>query len=125
LTDDFDIRRLFNNEKDKTKKAVVIPENAFSSGKMRMRDIYVNQPKIKKELSISEMWYDILSETISILAFISSYSKIECIFKEGNIKDFNYEILKIFDELNNDEDLKEIFVYYLKKNHLKNMLLIF
>jgi hypothetical protein len=119
LTDDFDIRRLFNNEKDKAKKAVVIPENAFSSGKMRMRDIYVNQPKIKKELSISEMWYDILSETISILAFISSYSKIECIFKEGNIKDFNYEILKIFDELNNDEDLKEIFVYYLKKRVIK------
>jgi hypothetical protein len=119
LTDDFDIRRLFNNEKDKSKKAVVIPENAFSSGKMRMRDIYVNQPKIKKELSISEMWYDILSETISILAFISSYSKIECIFKEGNIKDFNYEILKIFDELNNDEDLKEIFVYYLKKRVIK------
>lgn len=121
LTDDFDIRRLFNNEKDKDKKAVIIPENVFSSGKRRVKDIYAiyaKQPK-NKEISISEMWYDILSESISILSFISSYSNIECIFKEGKIKDFNYEILKIFDELNSDEHLKEIFVYYLKKRVIK------
>lgn len=122
LTDDFDIRRLFNNEKDKDKKAVIIPENVFSSGKRRVKDIYAihaKQPKINKEISISEMWYDILSESISILSFISSYSNLECIFKEGKIKDFNYEILKIFDELNSDEHLKEIFVYYLKKRVIK------
>ena len=119
LTDDFDIRRLFNNEKGKNKRAVIIPENAFSSGKRSVKDIYAKQPKIKKEISITEMWYDILGESISILTFISSYSNHECIFKEGKIKDFNYEILKIFDELNNDEHLKEIFVYYLKKRVIK------
>ena len=119
LTDEFDIRRLFNNEKGKNKRAVIIPENAFSSGKRSVKDIYAKQPKIKKEISITEMWYDILGESISILTFISSYSNHECIFKEGKIKDFNYEILKIFDELNNDEHLKEIFVYYLKKRVIK------
>ena len=119
LTDDFDIRRLFNNEKGKNKKAVIIPEQVFLSGKRRLKDIYTKQPKIKNEISVSEMWYDILSESISILTFISSYSNLECIFTDDKIKEINYEILKIFDELDNDEHLKEIFVFYLKKRVIK------
>jgi hypothetical protein len=119
LIDDFDIRRLFKNDKGKNKRAVIIPEHEFLSGKRRLQDIYIKQQKTKKDISITEMWYDIVSESISILSFITSYSKIECIFKEEGINDFNYEILKIFDELDNDKHLKDIFVFYLKKRVIK------
>ena len=130
---DFDIRRLFNEEdakgkgngnaRGKDKKAVILPENAFSGGKMRIKDIYEGKQNAakapKKGISVIDMWYDIISEAISILSFITSYSKLECIFSENKITDFNYEILKIFDEINHDEYLKDIFIYYLKKRVIK------
>jgi hypothetical protein len=53
------------------------------------------------------------------LSFITSYSKLECIFSKNKITDFNYEILKIFDEINHDDYLKDIFIYYLKKRVIK------
>ena len=128
---DFDIRRLFNEEdakgkgkgNGKDKEAVILPEDAFSGGKMRIKDIYEGKQNAakapKKGISVIDMWYDIISEAISILSFITSYSKLECIFSENKITDFNYEILKIFDEINHDEYLKDIFIYYLKKRVIK------
>ena len=90
---------------------------------MELKDIFKNQNKkapknateADKNKETEMLVYDIISETISILTFISSYSKLECIFNKDKIKDFNYEILKIFDDLNNDPELKDIFIYYLRK----------
>jgi hypothetical protein len=129
---DFDIRRLFNDDdggkgkgRGNGKNAVIQPEDAFSGGKMRIKDIYEGKKKAaagagaKKEISPIDMWYDIISEAISILSFITSYSKLECIFGKNKITDINYEILKIFDEINHDDYLKDIFIYYLKKRVIK------
>jgi site-specific DNA-methyltransferase (adenine-specific) len=120
------IRGTFNHEKVKGKKKVpsILPDKVISPGKkLELNDIFKNQNKkvpknateADKNKETEMLLYDIISETISILTFITSYSKLECIFNKDKIKDFNYEILKIFDDINNDPELKDIFIYYLRK----------
>ena len=116
----FDFSRLFKNDKTAGKALVVKTDLAFV-----LKNIYTLQPKKgKKEVkepNFIDIWIDILSETISILSFISSYYKneFECIFVEDKRKDFNYEILRIFEELNDDKELKVMFIYFLKKRVIK------
>jgi hypothetical protein len=116
----FDFSRLFKNDKTAGKALAVKPDLAFV-----LKNIYTLQPKKgKKEVkepNVIDIWIDILSETISILSFISSYYKneFECIFVDDKRKDFNYEILKIFEELNDDKELKVMFIYFLKKRVIK------
>ena len=121
----FDFSRLFNKDKAAGKTAAVIPTLAFQKGTDELKKyIHIIPKKGKKdvkEFDVIDMWIDILSETISILSFISSYYKneFECIFVEDKRKDFNYEILKIFEELNDDKELKVMFIYFLKKRVIK------
>ena len=137
-----DISSLFNYKKDKGKgkDVVVLPKNAISPGKMlEFKDLFKKQTKKRgkakagtdtdindadKNKDDEMLLYDVISETISILTFISSYSNIECIFSKDKIKDFKYEILKIFDELNDDQELKEIYIYYLKKRIVRKEAII-
>ena len=120
LDPNFDIRRLYNNEKKSIKKTIITPEDALPSGrKIELKEIYKGQRNKLKGLNeadeLRNMWIDIISESISILTFISSYYKneIECIFNKEKRKDFNYEILKIFDEVRNDKELNDMFIYFL------------
>jgi hypothetical protein len=133
-----DISSLFNYEKDKSngKKGGIIPKNAILSGKiLEFKDLFKKQGKkraktkadteeTEKNKDTEMLLYDIISETISILTFISSYSNLECIFSKDKIKDFKYEILKIFDELNDDEELKDMYIYYLKKRIVRKEAII-
>jgi hypothetical protein len=120
LHPNFDVRRLYNNEKGSIKKAIITPDDALPMGrKIELKEIYKGQRNKMKGIDeadeLRKMWIDIISESISILSFISSYYKleIECIFNKEKRKDFNYEILKIFDEVRNDKDLKDMFIYFL------------
>ena len=125
LQKDFDIRRLFNDANGGGKKAVVTPVNQLPAGpKKELKDIYMNQKKLQndvKEIDIIDVWQDIISESISILSYITSYynKEIACIFNKDKRSDFKYEILKIFEELKEDDYLRETFIHFLKNKVIR------